>query len=147
MVAMRDRIASAHSSYARRRPRPVHGPRDSPGRPACLDDALRRAGSAARRVASRHADLHGHGALEALVDRVGPALGRGAGLHARLRLLRASRDGASDGPPDPLAHSDARDAGRAPGFLALPELSRVPLGPSPLHARPGPGSRALLPET
>src|SRR6266853_1693801 len=61
-------------------------------------------------------------------------------------LLRASRDGASDGLPDPLAQSGARDARRTPGFLALPELSRVPLGPSPLHARPGPGSRALLPE-
>src|SRR2546425_2023515 len=55
-------------------------------------------------------------------------------------------DRASDGLPDPLAQSGAGDAGRAPGFLALSELSRVPLGAPPIHARPGAGSRALLPE-
>src|SRR5438477_3262777 len=146
MVAMRDRIAPANPSYARRRPRPVHRPRASPRRSACLDDPLRRAGPSPGRVASRHADPDRHGAVEALVDRLGPSVGRGAGLHARLHLLRASRGRASDSLPDPLAQSGARDAGGAPGFLALPELSRVPLGPSPLHARSATGSRALLSE-
>src|SRR4030095_14535959 len=65
-------------------------------------------------------------------------------LHPRLPLLRLPRDGAPHGLPQPLAERGGGHGGGLPHLLAVPELSRLPLGASSLYAGRGARPRALL---
>src|SRR5215475_6814809 len=65
-------------------------------------------------------------------------------LRARLPLLRISRVGAPHCLPQPLAQRARGLGGGLPHLLAVSQLSRVPLGASPLHAGRRARSRALL---
>src|SRR5215471_7314025 len=78
------------------------------------------------------------------------AVGRSPSARPRLRpgfsVLRVSRGGAPHRVPQPLAQRARGLGGGLPHCLAVSQLSRVPLGASPLHAGHRARSRALLPQ-
>src|SRR5712664_3978081 len=133
-------------SHDRRIARPVYRAPAPPRGAAPPHGPLRRARAPARRDAPGRARGHRGAPVASARHRVDAALAGRPRLRARLRLLRFPRDRAPDRLPHPLAEHRARDAGGPPHLLALPELPRLPLGASPLHAGRGARSRALLRE-
>src|SRR5262245_27056844 len=134
--ARQTRHSVSSRAHARRCPRSIHRARAHARGSAHLHGSLERASAASRLLPFRHAHRHRLALVEATRHVVGPAAAGRARLRAGLSLLCVSRDGAPDGVPQPVAERGRRHADRSPHLLAVPQLPRILLGASPLHAGP-----------